>query len=321
MRFNILILGLFSSTAFAQTGTWQDLVRSGERAAYQIIESFESADLDVSSLKEADVEARVRGFYTDDIRTKLLDEASNATIEIVAENANGACGQTEQSEHAIIYLSEKACPKDIRSVAAMARLLIGEYVHHLGHGDEFTDWVKSSIMATYAKLDAEAFSEMAAETLKPAAPRDWTYKELIGNVYFTVRVEDALLLSFAHDGKLHFTTPKKLSETVELTCITQRAVRWDSAKKAFVSVGEWVITGYENRYWGQGLYERYPVFFRKNFNFAVRPIGDGSTVELTYDVPVRVDLVRNDVVMKTVTKSMTREAKQEVFDALFKKNK
>jgi hypothetical protein len=63
------------------------------------------------------------------------------------------------------------------------------------------------------------------------------------------------------------------------------------------------------------------VFFRKNFNFAVRPIGDGSTVELTYDVPVRVDLVRNDVVMKTVTKSMTREAKQEVFDALFKKNK
>lgn len=302
------------------SGGLAGLASDGQKASYLILEAITPELLDVTTLPEAQFRSRVADFYRAHYQD-LLDEAAKTPIELRVQNANHACGETDHERFSKVYLSRTECVDRVDSTGAMARLLIGEYVHHVKQGDEFSDWVKSTVIKTYERIYADDYKELVKRVDPYAIDKATNFKDVAGAIYFNSDAKNVQIFSILHDGRILMPVSNKMNETVETIPIVQQPVRWDAAKSAFVTNGEWNIIGYENRYWGQGLYERYPVWFKKPLRVEIRYVQNGSGVLVTFDMPMRIDFSRNDVVMQKVTMSMVLHPEKSVIDAFMADHK
>ena len=308
-----------SSLVLAANGL-SGLATDGQKASYLILEAVTPEQLNVSTLPEAQFRSRVSEFYRAHYQ-ELLDEAAKTPIELRGQNDNHACGQTGHERFSKVFLSRTECVDRIDSTGAMARLLIGEYVHHLQQGDEFTDWVKAVVMSTYAAINGDDYKELTKRVDPYAVDKATNFKDIAGAIYFNSDAKQAQIFGIMNDGRVIMPVSNKMNETVETIPIVETPVHWEPGISAFVTTGEWNITGYENRYWGQGLYERYPVWFTKPFRVEVRYVQNGSGALVTFDMPIKIDFGRNDMVMQKVTMSMVRHPEKAVIDAFMASHK
>ncbi len=317
----VILLGLLSAWPAHALDSFADRMAKGQKAAWTILSSLEPADLHPELLPEAEFRDRVVKFYSEHFE-ELREEALKTTIEIVAVNANGACGQTAQTRFATISLSRQRCLDQIDSYGAAARLLIGEFVHHFGQGDEFTDWMKLVIVESYRKRYSQTAAEIFTR-IDPYAPEvNFDLRKIYGALFVTPDTAvPEMFMVFDNNRGVAFDAPKKMANEVELIMITTKPVRWDAQRRVFITVGEWNITGYDQRHWGRGIYERYPVWFQRPFSIEFQVIQNGDGIRMSYDLPVRIELSRNDVVMQRVTKSYLRNPGKQVIDALFKQKR
>lgn len=289
------------------------LATDGQKASYLILEAITPEHLDVTAL-EAQFQTRVMDFYRKHYQD-LLDEAAKTPIELRVQNDNHACGQTGHGRFNKVFLSRTECVNRVDSNGAMARLLIGEYVHHLDHGDEFSDWVKAAVMKTYEVTNADDYKELTKRINPYAVDKTTNFKDIADAIYFNSDAKQVQIFAILSNGRVIMPVSNKMNETVETLPIVQKPVHWDPTISAFVATGEWTIIGYENRYWGQGLYERYPVWFTKPLRVEARFVQNGNGALVTFEMPVRIDFSRNDVVMQKVTMSMVLHPEKSVIDA------
>jgi len=311
-----LLLTVISNQAFS--ADLADLFRNARKAAFQILQETPPSSIDYNYLKEKEFRGVVSDFYEEHY-DELVEEARSdrVTIEIVMENKNGACGQTGKRKGSPISISRVSCFNKINSVGDGAKLLIGEYTHHMGKGDEFSDWIKTVVVKSWASRYPKSYEELFTPFISFEVDKDVDLSDIVTRVYFSTDSKRPKIFAFLQKGTVFFKPPKKLGKNVDLIMIANERVQWDEKNHRFYTRGVWNISGHESRLHWTGLYEKYPVWYQRKFNIYVQVLANGNAIKLTYEVPIRIDLAKDDVVMKEVSTSYIKDPGKEVINAYF----
>lgn len=291
--------------------------------ALNILKHVPAEKLDSSHLPEARFRLEIETFYNERY-DELLDEASNPSIEFTNGNPIGSCAQTGHERFATIYIDLDQCKKSISTVGDAARLLIGEYIHHFGKGDEFTDWAKLVIVASWSnRFRDQAIRLFRSYEAFGRVDSSVDPNKLVDKVFLVPDVSNPDLIMFVRSRNginVVLTTPDKLGGEVQLINITTNPVYWNQNEKSLVTQGVWHLTGHANRPHYTGLMERHPRWFEKPFQIKVQVFGKDSALKVTYQKPKSVDLLSGKVQFETIQNTYLRQPGEDVINALFKKN-
>ncbi len=324
----IIIIGAAFTCCSAQAKDLNPLLKQAQKITVEILKQTPPEKVDYTKFPEEQFRGRIKAFYSNTKNySDLIDEAKNAPIELVDVNDNGACAQTKQMRLAVIYISKTACKREILSLGDAARLLIGEYVHHLGKGDEFTDWVKLTIIENWRVVAPKDYNEVFSVSFIAEIESEFDITQLYGSGFLTPDVLNPELFAINSRGHISFDHSNHLGKKVDLGKITTRPFSFNKEEQRFETTGEWIISGHESVEHYTGLRERYPAFIRDQFKIFLKVYDKGEMVKLSYQQPTKfvlnADLDEDEHIVEKemIDKVYLLRPGKEVLDAFIKKRR